>query len=147
MFEIDPFLFSRPTQHKEGENRQHHPDPLIEIQTFSEYQHCTYQHHYRTGSIDGSHDGKRQMLHSEISEYPGREHDKRFYYNEFVFFPTGNRNFKHRPSQQIRSIYRQENERQKNQTGKDRVQKQNRKHGIVSQRLLLEHIIKTQQSC
>ena len=40
-----------------------------------------------------------------------------------------------------------QNERQKNQTGKDRVQKQNRKHGIVSQRLLLEHIIKTQQSC
>ena len=51
------------------------------------------------------------------------------------------------PTQQIRLIHGQQDERQKDKTGKEKYfKKQTGKHCIIFQRLFLEYIIKAQQS-
>ena len=37
---------------------------------FAKYQHRSDKHHYRTSSIDRSHDSDRKVFHPKIPEYP-----------------------------------------------------------------------------
>jgi len=104
MLKINSFFLSRTAQHKERGNGQHHTNPLIEIQSFTEYQHSSHEHHHRTGGIDRSYNGYGQMFHSEISEYPRRQYDERLDDNIFMLFPTSNGNIEYCSSQQVRLI-------------------------------------------
>ena len=131
MFEIDPFLFSRPTQHKEGENRQHHPDPLIEIQPFAKYQHRSHEHHHRTGGINRSHNGYRKILHAEIPQYPGRKDNDRFQNDISMHLPPCHGNKKKSAFQCIGTPCRQHNEGKEYQTGKQRIQREHGNYRIV----------------
>ena len=70
MFEVNAFLPSRTAEHEEREDGQQYTCPLVQVQPFAEEQQGTQQHHDRTGGVDGAHDGKRQMLHAEVAEYP-----------------------------------------------------------------------------
>ena len=61
MFKVNAFLLTGTAQHKERKYGKHDSDPLIQVQTFTEYQHGTHQHHYRTGSINRADNRQRQI--------------------------------------------------------------------------------------
>ena len=147
MLEVDAFFLTGTAQHKERQHRQHHTYPLIKIEPLAEYKHGSHKHHHRTRSINRPHNGKRQVFHSEISEYPRGEDDERLDDDKFMYIPSHHRNIEHRTARYRRSENRYQDKRKEYQTGKYRIQKQDRKYGIVFERLFLEGIIKSQQGC
>lgn len=144
MLEVDSLLLARTAQHEKGYYGKHHANPLIKVQAFAKHKHGTYKHHHGARRINRSHDGQRQMLHPEITEYPGREHDKRLDNNKLMHLPPHHGNIKHRTSQHRRRKGRYQNERKKYQAREQRVQEKYRQYGIVTKRLLLEDIVKSQ---
>ena len=98
-FESYSLFLTRTAQHEEGDYGKQHANPLIKVQAFAKHNHGTYKHHYGTRRINRSHDGQRQMLHPEITEYPGRKHDKRLDNNKLMHLPPHHGNIKHRTSQ------------------------------------------------
>ena len=144
MLEVDSLFLARTAQHEEGHYGKQHANPLIKVQAFAKHKHGTYKHHHGARRINRSHDGQRQMLHPEITEYPGREHDKRLDNNKLMHLPPHHGNIKHRTSQHRRRKGRYQNERKKYQAREQRVQEKHRQYGIVTKRLLLEDIVKSQ---
>ena len=96
MFKVDAFFLTGTAQHKKGQHRQHHTYPLVKIQPLTKYEHGSHKHHYGTRRIDRPHNGKRQMLHPEISEYPRGQHNERLDDNKLMHIPPHNRNIEHR---------------------------------------------------
>ena len=132
MLKVNAFLLAGTAQHKERKYGKHNSDPLIQVQTFTEYQHGTHQHHYRAGSINRTDNRQRQMLHAKVTEYPGRQNYERLDNDKLMYLPTYNRYFKH-SSVQSRSKSGNQYERKKYQAGEYRIQKQNGKHSIIAQ--------------
>ena len=70
MLKVNAFFLAGTAQHKERKYGKHDSDPLIQVQTFTEYQHGPHEYHYRAGGINRSYNSQRQMFHTEIAEYP-----------------------------------------------------------------------------
>ena len=145
VFEIDALLLTRTAQHKERKHGQQHANPLVEVQPLAKHQQGANKHHDGTRGIDGANDGERQVLHAEVAEYPRRKNDERLQQDVLVRLPARYGHVEHRPTEHVGRPKGQQDERKEHQTGENGIQKQNRQHGIVAQRLFLESIIKSQQ--
>ena len=89
VLEVDTLLLARTAQQEKRNDGQQHSNPLIQVQALAEYQQSTHQSHDRTGSIDRSHNGERQMFHTEIPEGPRRKDNHRFQKDIPVYLPPG----------------------------------------------------------
>ena len=68
--EINLLLLARYAHHKYRQCCKQHSHPLIQIQSFSEYEHCSDQHQDRASGVDWADNRNRKMFQTEISCYP-----------------------------------------------------------------------------
>ena len=97
VFEVDALLLAASAEHEKGCDSQRHTNPLINVEPFAKDEQGSHQYHYRTGGIDWSDDSERQMLHTEISEYPGGQYDKALADYIFVDLPSSGCHMEYRP--------------------------------------------------
>ena len=74
--EINVFLLARTAHQEDRDYGQYDTDPLVGVKPLTEDQHCSHKHKYRSCRIDRSDDGQRQVLQTEISADPRRQHDE-----------------------------------------------------------------------
>ena len=146
MFEVDAFLPSAPAQHEERCHGEHHTHPLPQVEPLAEEEECAQKHHYGPCGIDWSYDGERQMLHSEVSEEPGRQHDQAFRHDVFVCFPSSHGDMKLRAIKQWGETAQQD-ERQENERAEKGVEEEHGNDSIGIECLLLERVVASEQSC
>ena len=84
------------------------------------------------------------MLHAEVAEEPRTEHDERLENDILVYFPATFGYVDHGTIEHVSSA-RENDEGQEDTRREEGVEKEHRNDGIVTQRLLLAHIIKSQQ--
>ena len=89
LLEVDCFLLSRTAHQVDGEQRQQDADPLVCVQPFAEKHYGSHQHEHRPGRVDRADDRKRQVLQTEISAYPRRQHDERLQHHQQMRFYCG----------------------------------------------------------
>ena len=69
-FEVYVFLFPGEAHQEDGYDCEQNARPLICIEFLTEDQHRSDQHQHRSGRIDRTHDGEREMLESEVPADP-----------------------------------------------------------------------------
>ena len=77
VLEINVFLLACAAHQEDGADGEYDADPLVGVEPFAEDQHRSHQHQHRSGGIDRSDDGQREVLQTKISADPRRQHDER----------------------------------------------------------------------
>ena len=115
MLEVDTLFLAAARKHGEGDDGKYDTNPLIQIQYLAINQQGTHECHYRSGGVDRSNDGERQVFHAEITEDPAAQYDETLEHDVLVNFPSAFCYMKHRSIQRISCIAhhdeRQEDER------------------------------------
>ena len=86
MLEVDTFFLAAARKHGKGDDGKYDTNPLIQIQYLAINQQGTHEGHYRSGGIDRSHDGERQVFHAEITEDPAAQYDETLEHDVLVNF-------------------------------------------------------------
>ena len=146
VLEVDTLLLTRPAEHEERRNGQHHAYPLPDIETLAEHQQGTHQHHHRPGGIDGADNGQRQVLHAKVSENPRRQYDDRLQNHIFMHLPAARC---HMQDTVVEHAARaaQDDKRQEDERREQRIEKQHGNDSVILQCLFLERVVTTQQGC
>ena len=143
--EINPLLSARTAQQQQRDQGKRHTDPLVSVEPFTEDEHGADERHHGPRGIDRADDRQRQMLDSEVSERPRRQDDAGFQHHEQMRMQIARRTTQRRIIEPAPSAGRREDRRQEEQRREEGIEQENGQHGVVSQRLLLGDVIKSQQ--
>ena len=86
--EVDAFFLSAAAQHKERHHGEDYSCPLPSVESLTEYEHSSHKCHNGARGIDRTYDRQRQMLDTEITQYPTAQHYQAFEHNKLVHLPT-----------------------------------------------------------
>ena len=88
VLEINTFLPARTRKHVEANHSNDDTHPLPEIKSLGEECECADKYHHRTGGVDRTDDGDREMLETKVGKEPAAQYDDRLQKDVFVFGPT-----------------------------------------------------------
>ena len=114
------------------------------IKPFGEKSQSADEHHDGTRGVDGTDNGDGQVLQSEVSEEPAGKHDARLEQDVLVFSPSVGVG-EEEAVLCYHPLTRQNDEGQKYQRRKQRVEQQHRNDGVAPERFLLEDVVETEQ--
>ena len=88
MSEVDALPLAASAQHEKAYDGQQDTHPLVGIQSLSEDDERSQEHHHGTSGIDGTYEGEGQMLDAAIAESPTGEYDATLQYDKLLNLPS-----------------------------------------------------------